>query len=110
MFTAGKPATLCVVAQALVPAASALMPTPARDNVLAGGASPGLLVGRTPWSAADALVGLLAPCKMLRPLCRLRDGGVLAQRAPRPGGPPHQQRGLFVASMACATSSVNNAG
>ena len=36
-------------------------------------------VGRTPWSAADAPVGLLAPCTM-------RDEGV-----PRgPGGPPHQ--------------------
>jgi hypothetical protein len=26
------------------------------------------LVGRTPWSAADAPVGLLAPCDMLMPL------------------------------------------
>jgi hypothetical protein len=41
------------------------------------------MVGRTPWSAADAPVGLPAPWKM-------RDEGVLAQRAPRPGGPPHQ--------------------
>jgi hypothetical protein len=44
------------------------------------------MVGRTPWSAADALVGLLAPCKMLIALLRMRDGGV-----PRgPGGPPHR--------------------
>jgi hypothetical protein len=44
------------------------------------------MVGRTPWSAADALVGLLAPCKVLIPLFRMRDEGV-----PRgPGGPPHQ--------------------
>jgi hypothetical protein len=45
------------------------------------------MVGRTPWSAADALVGLLAPCKTLLSLFRPRDGGV-----PRgPGGPPHHQ-------------------
>jgi hypothetical protein len=31
MFTAGNPASLCDAAQALVPAASALMPTPACD-------------------------------------------------------------------------------
>ena len=44
------------------------------------------MVGRTPWSAADAPVGLLAHCKMLMSLFRLRDEGV-----PRgPGGPPHQ--------------------
>ena len=43
------------------------------------------MVGRTPWSAADAPVGLLAPCTMLTPLFLLRDEGV-----PRgPGGPPH---------------------
>ncbi len=37
------------------------------------------IVGRTPWSAADAPVGLLAPYKK-------RDEGV-----PRgPGGPPHK--------------------
>ena len=42
-------------------------------------------VGRTPWSAADAPVGLLAPGEVLAPLFRLRDEGV-----PRgPGGPPH---------------------
>src|ERR1017187_8418342 len=42
------------------------------------------MVGRTPRSAADAPVGLLAPGKMLIPLFRLRDAGV-----PRgPGGPP----------------------
>ena len=39
-------------------------------------------VGRTRGSAADALVGPLAPGMM-------RDEGVLTQRAPRPGGPPH---------------------
>src|ERR1035441_5468759 len=43
------------------------------------------VVGRTPRSAADALVGLLAPCRMLNSLFRQRDEGV-----PRgPGGPPH---------------------
>ncbi len=35
---------------------------------------PAFMVGRTPWSAADAPVGLLAPCKMLLSLFRLRDG------------------------------------
>ena len=45
----------------------------------------GEMVGRTPWSAADAPVGLLAPCVTLVSLSRLRDAGV-----PRgPGGPPH---------------------
>src|ERR1035441_1135648 len=39
------------------------------------------LVGRTPWSAADAPVGLLAPCKMLTPLSRQRDEGVQIGRA-----------------------------
>ena len=49
-----------------------------------------LMVGRTPWSAADAPVGLLAPRKVLTPLFRLRDEGV-----PRgPGGPPHQCRSI----------------
>src|ERR1019366_5318083 len=49
-------------------------------------AESALMVGRTPWSAADALVGLLAPCKMLTSWFGLRDEGV-----PRgPGGPPHQ--------------------
>ena len=36
----------------------------------------GQMVGRTPWSAADAPVGLLALRKMLMSLCRLRDQGV----------------------------------
>jgi hypothetical protein len=52
------------------------------------------LVGRTPWSAADAPVGLLAPHRMLMSLFRQRDEGVLAQRAPRPGGPPHHASGF----------------
>src|ERR1019366_6797042 len=47
--------------------------------------TPVLMVGRTPGSAADAPVGLLARCKMPISLYRLRDEGV-----PRgPGGPPH---------------------
>src|ERR1035441_5903393 len=33
---------------------------------------------------------------MLTSLFRQRDGGVLAQRAPRPGGPPHHQGRLSV--------------
>src|ERR1017187_7351433 len=46
---------------------------------------PQEMVGRTPWSAADAPVGLLALCMMLISLGRQGDEGV-----PRgPGGPPH---------------------
>src|ERR1019366_1136409 len=46
------------------------------------------MVGRTPWSAADAPVGPLALCMMLISLARQRDEGV-----PRgPGGPPHHLR------------------
>src|ERR1035438_2545604 len=46
------------------------------------------LVGRTPWSAADASVGLLTSGKVLISLFRQRDEGV-----PRgPGGPPHSFR------------------
>jgi hypothetical protein len=48
----------------------------------------GMMVGRTP-GAPDAPVGLLVLCMMLISLFRQLDGGVLAQRAPRPGGPPH---------------------
>jgi hypothetical protein len=44
-------------------------------------------VGWTPWSAADAPVGLHAPFRMPIGLGRQRDEGV-----PRgPGGPPHQR-------------------
>ena len=59
---------------------------PAKSHEKLGAiASPAGLVGRTPWSAADAPVGLLAPRMMPMSLCRLRDEGV-----PRgPGGPPH---------------------
>jgi len=45
----------------------------------------GEVVGRTPWSVADAPVGQFAACKVW-------DEGVPAQRAPRPEGPPHQNR------------------
>src|ERR1019366_1928685 len=55
-----------------------------RQEVRQGG-----LVGRTPWSAADAPVGLPAPREVPTSLFRQRDEGVPAQRAPRPGGPPH---------------------
>src|ERR1035438_6818243 len=41
-----------------------------------GGLSPLVLVGRTPWSAADAPVGLPAPRDVLAPLFRQRDEGV----------------------------------
>src|ERR1035441_6904292 len=55
------------------------------------------MVGRTPRSAADAPVGLPAPCRMPIPLVRRRDEGV-----PRgPGGPPHQQCILPYATLVC---------
>src|ERR1035441_1957058 len=57
--------------------------------VFPGIAQSALIVGRTPRSAADAPVRLRALCTMLTQLFQPRDEGVLAQRAPRPGGPPH---------------------
>ena len=42
------------------------------------------MVGRTPRSAADAPVGLFAPCKMPTPLCRQRDGASRADQGVRP--------------------------
>ena len=46
------------------------------------------MVGRTPWSAADAPVGLLVASKILMLLFGMRDGGV-----PRGlGSPPPQAR------------------
>ena len=47
-------------------------------------------MGRSPWTAADAPVGLLAPCKTLTPLFRMRDEGVPR----RPGGLPHNFRSI----------------
>src|ERR1019366_8072096 len=46
--------------------------------------------GADPWSAFDAPVGLLAPCKTLAPLSQRRDGGVPR----RPGGLPHNFRSI----------------
>jgi hypothetical protein len=46
-----------------------------------------LTKGGESWSVTD---GLLASGKRPISLFWQRDGGVLAQRAPRPGGPPHQ--------------------
>ena len=37
-------------------------------------------VGQNPWSAADAPVGLLAPCERLTTWSRQRDGGVSRRR------------------------------
>src|ERR1019366_733200 len=67
---------------------------------------PASLVGRTPWSAADAPVGLLAPRKMLMSLCRLRDEGV-----PRgPGGPLPSRFFAPVHKSAARPSLVGRAG
>src|ERR1035441_7160781 len=58
---------------------------PACRSLFVGNEQSALMVGRPPRSAADAPVGLRAPCNVLIPLFRMRDGG-----APRgPGGPPH---------------------
>src|ERR1019366_7459799 len=46
--------------------------------------------GADHWSAFDAPVGLLAPCKTLAPLSQRRDGGVPR----RPGGLPHNFRSI----------------
>ena len=43
------------------------------------------MVGRTPWSAADAPVGLHGPCEMLLSLFRLRGAPV----GRGPSDPPH---------------------
>src|ERR1019366_9294877 len=48
--------------------------------------TPALIVGQSPWTAADAPVGLLALCRMLISLLRPRDEGVPR----RPGGLPHK--------------------
>ena len=54
------------------------------------GTTPAEMVGRTPRSAADAPVGLHAPCRAPMSSFRQRDEGV-----PRgPGGPPHLKRWL----------------
>ena len=61
------------------------------------------MVGRSPWTAADAPVGLLAPCKLLIPLFRLRDEGV-----PRgPGGPPHNFRSIPILGKTSGIKVVN---
>ena len=55
-----------------------------RAASLFSGAQSALMVGRTPWSAADALVGLLATNRAGFP------GEQRVQGDPRgPGGPPH---------------------
>src|ERR1019366_5127920 len=73
------------------------------------------MVGRTPRSAADAPVGLLAPSETLISLFRQRDVGVPAQRAPRPGGPPHRfaqaaTAKLFMHRRQAVTEAAWNAG
>ena len=45
------------------------------------------MVGRTPWSAADALVGLPAPYRILMSLFRQRDEGVPRGPGVRPSNP-----------------------
>jgi len=56
-------------------------------------------VGRTPWSAADALVGLPEPPRQPHARCGQADGGV--RRGP--GGPPHCLRLLpCLALLLCA--------
>ena len=54
-----------------------------RASVSQGRKTTGV-VGRTPWSAADAPVGLLALCMMLIPLARQRDEASHADQGVRP--------------------------
>src|ERR1039458_9280960 len=63
----------------------------------AGALSPelGTWWGGPPRSAADAPVGLLAPCNMPTRLFRQRNEGVLARRAPRPGASAPPTRVAF---------------
>src|ERR1035441_1457066 len=49
-----------------------------------------LMVGRSPWTAADAPVGLLALCKTDSVVSAAGRG-----RPARTGGPPHQWSGLY---------------
>jgi hypothetical protein len=81
---------IAAVGQASWPVGMGLRPTKLHEKT-GTIARPAGLVGRTPWSAADAPVGQLTPCKMLMSLFRQRDEGV-----PRgPGGPPHQATEWF---------------
>src|ERR1035441_6502368 len=57
----------------------------ARADAISRSSMRASIVGRSPWTAADALVGLLALRKALRKLGRQRDEGVPR----RPGGLPH---------------------
>src|ERR1017187_6804864 len=52
--------------------------------VFPGVGQPASIVGRSPWTAADAPVGLFAPCQMLKSLFHLRDEGIPR----RPGAAP----------------------
>src|SRR5450755_1147219 len=59
---------------------------PPQDAVGASGATASKLtpIGRTPWSAADAPVGLLAPCNLPVSLFRQRDEASRADQGVRP--------------------------
>ena len=62
------------------------------------------LVGRTPRSAADATVGLLAPCKMLISLPGQRDEGVRPQKGSQdPGVRPTKPRGVVFSTFSHVT-------
>ena len=78
--------------------------------LFAGVTAPGpLLLGS--WGGRH--VGLLTPPMMLMSLIRQRDEGVLAQRAPRPGGPPHRRffEILFdYDAFACANATYSSYG
>ena len=75
---------------------------PAKFHEKLGIIAPPDLVGRTPWSAADAPVGLLAPHRMLMSLFLQRDEGV-----PRgPGGPPHHASGFSTPSRVSRVSGL----
>ena len=70
-------------------AKTARVSNPLQDGIpmslsFAGAERSEVVVGRTPWSAADALVGLPASCKMLISSYRLRVHGTRADQGVRP--------------------------
>ena len=88
------------VAQALLPAVSRLFSTLVPGYDAASKASVGLMVGRTPRSARDALVP--QPEQRHQHLTRREQADEGVGRGP--GGPPHHQCSLLVAARsACAT-------
>ena len=76
-----------------------------RAASLVSSAQSGLMVGRTPWSAADAPVGLLGAKQTGFP------GEKRVQGDPRgPGGPPHHFCGILSRFSALISASLRLCG